>query len=780
MTFALTPESLRAAVPDLARPHTMRGLDGPVAIHRDAHGIPHLRAGSEHDAHFAQGFVHAQDRLWHMEYDRRRAYGRWAEALGPAGLPEDRMMRRFRIGPALPKIYETLRAETRAMLEAYAQGVNAFLESEPPLPVEFALTGVKPQPWLPLDSLAVFAVRHILMGVWEAKLWRARMLHAMGPEKVAAFHPGYAPGQLVIVPPDGRYGGAPLQAYETLKDALAHLTYLRHGNADGSNNWVLGGARTASGKPLLAGDPHRALDVPNVYYQNHVACEAFDAIGFSFPGVPGFPHFAHTARVAWAITHGSADYQDLYIERFDSKDPTRYEHKGQWHTARRDRETIQVRGAAPETLETWETLHGPIVAGEPAQGNALAFRYTALEAPNGTLDAVRAMLLARSADELEAAVRPWVDPVNNMVYCDVDGAFGYRTRGRLPVRSEANAWVPVPGWTGEHEWSGNVPFEAMPAVRDPACGYAYTANNRIVDESYPHYIGLDFAPGFRAERIHERLHGLSAATVEDMAAAQADVGSVPAAGFRAVYDRVRPADAPGERALTLLRAWDGQVTADSPAPTVFAVWRRHILLRLFTPQLDEALLKDILAAVDRGANGLLTRTQARLHQLIADDDRSVLPPGETWDALISAALGDAVRELSALLGPDPDTWRWEREHHTAAVHLLAGLHPDGARLLNPPPLRMGGDGDTVQAGGYYVAQDLRARFISVARYIFDAGDWNNSRWIVPGGVSGHPGSPHCQDQAPLYERHQYVPMTYDWRTIEREAKHTQKLTPKKG
>jgi penicillin amidase len=347
------------------------------------------------------------------------------------------------------------------------------------------------------------------------------------------------------------------------------------------------------------------------------------------------------------------------------------------------------------------------------------------------------------------------------------------------VRSAANAWLPVPGWTGQHEWGGSVPFEEMPAARNPATGYAYTANNRIVDAGYPHYIGLDYAPGFRAERIHTHLRSLSGATVEHMAAIHADVGSVPAEGFRAVYDRVRPPDATAARALELLRGWDCRSTPDSPAPTIFATWRKQILLRLFTPQFDAALLSEILAAVDRGANGLLTRTQARLHQMIVDNDRSVLPAGESWDALISAALGDAVRHLTGLLGPDPDSWRWDREHHTSAVHPLAAQHPDGARLLNPAPLLMGGDGDTVQAGGYYVAQDLRARFISVARYIFDAGDWDNSRWIVPGGVSGHAGSPYYQDQAPLYERHQYVPMTYDWKAIAQAARTTQRLKPGK-
>ncbi len=777
MPIALTREALQAALPDCTRNYTAKGLDGPVTIFRDAQGIAHAQATTDHDAFFAQGFIHAQDRLWHMEFDRRRAYGRWAEAAGPAGLEEDKLMRRFRIGACLPAIYDGLQPATRAMLEAYAQGVNAFLDNMGTPPVEFSLTGVKPAPWLPLDSLAVFMVRHILMGVWEAKLWRARMLHGMGPEKVAAFHPGYAQEQLVIVPPDGRYGGEVLDALETFKEALGHLTFLKHGTEDGSNNWVVGGARTASGKPLLAGDPHRALDVPNVYYQNHVACPAFDVIGFSFPGVPGFPHFAHNARVAWAITHGSADYQDLYIERFDSADPTRYEYRGEWLTAEHGTEMIQVRGAEPVSLETWQTRHGPIVAGDPRTGTALAFRYTAQLAPNGTLDAIRAMLYADSADAVEEAMRPWVDPVNNMVYCDVDGNFGYRTRGHVPVRSAANAWVPVPGWNGDHEWEGVVPFEAMPAVRNPATGYAYTANNRIVDESYPHFIGLDFAPGFRAERIHRRLRALQGATVEHMAAIHNDIGSVPAEAFRPLWGRVQAADGAAAQALALLQAWDGEATADSAAPTIFATLRKHVLLRIFTPQMEPGLLADILSAVDRGANGLLTRTQARLHTMIAEDDASVLPAGADWDTLLAGAFADAVAELSGRMGPDPAQWLWRREHTTAAAHPLAGLDDEGPYLLNPQPIAMGGDGDTVQAAGYYVSQDLRARFISVARYVFDPADWDNSRWVVPGGVSGHPGSPHYQDQAPLYEAHRYAAMTYNWDRIAREAGTRQTLDP---
>jgi len=677
------------------------------------------------------------------------------------------------VGEILP----TLAPETRAMLEAYSQGVNAFMASGQPLGIEFELTGVTPAPWRAEDCLAVFMVRHILMGVWESKVWRARMLVLMGSDKVAAFHPGYMPGQLVIVPPGGRFGGDPLEPYEILKDGLAHVTFMRHGIEDGSNNWVVGPQGTAGGAPLLAGDPHRALDVPNVYYQNHVACPAFDAIGFSFPGVPGFPHFGHTARVAWGITHGSADYQDLFIEHFDGQEPPRYECEGQWHEAEMGRETIPVRGGQDVELEVWATRNGPVLAGDPRKGDALTFRYTAQQSPNGTLDATREMLLAQNADELEESMRGWVDPVNNMVYFDLDGNYGYRTRGTLPVRHEANAWIPVPGWNGEHSWTGEVPFEAMPSMRNPACGYAYTANNRIVDESYPHYIGLDFAPGFRAERINACLEGRAGLTVEDMAAIQGDVLSVPAQGFAAVWAGLNVSEPDLAEALEVLRAWDCRVTPDAAGPTLFAALRKNLIRRLLEPQFDAGLLQEIFTAVDRGANGILVRTQARLHDLIAKNDATLLPEGATWDGLVRGALGDAVRELSAQLDGKPAEWHWGRVHRTAAEHVLSTAFPEHGHLLNPPVFTAGGDGDTVQAGGYYAAQDFRARFISVARYIFDGSDWENSRWIVPAGASGHPGSPHYNDQIPLYEHHQYLPMTYAWERVEKEARSTTVLKP---
>ena len=325
MAARITAKLLQSSLPDVRRTQRLAALQAPVTIYRDAHGIPHVQAKTARDAHFGLGFASAQDRLWQMDYDRRRAYGRWSEVIGPSGLAGDLQSRRFQIRRAVERQYFQLQPATRAMLEAHADGVNAFIHSTKNWSVEFALTGTEPERWEPAHSLAVFIVRHILMGVWEGKVWRARLLNQLGPAVTALLHPGYAQGDLVIVPPGGEFHGAPLDGLRTLTDSLPQVAWMKEGVEAGSNNWVVGGSRTLSGRPLLAGDPHRALDVPNVYYQAHVACDAWDVMGFTFPGVPGFPHFAHNAHAAWGITHGNGDYQDLYLERFDRKHPGRYE-----------------------------------------------------------------------------------------------------------------------------------------------------------------------------------------------------------------------------------------------------------------------------------------------------------------------------------------------------------------------------------------------------------------------------------------------------------------------
>jgi penicillin amidase len=772
MTMRVSRGDLEAALPDVGGHLRLRGLGGRCDVWRDPEGIPHVRAASSRDAFFAQGFVHAQDRLWHMDHDRRRAYGRWAEYAGPTAVAQDIQMRRWRLEHSARADYEAVTAETRVLLDAYADGVNAFIQTTARLPIEYRLVGGRPEPWRPWDAGAIFKVRHILMGVWQMKAWRARLVRHLGAARAARLCPGTAPNPMLIVPPGVEYRGPMADGLAELtaaEDALRRLADWEQG----SNSWALAGSRTASGKPLVAGDPHRALDVPNVYYQNHLACPEFDAIGLSFPGVPGLPHFGHNRWVAWCVTHTHADYQDLFVERFDGRG--RYEFGQQWRTAETARETIHVRGAEPVEIEVTVTHHGPVLLGDPRSGHALALRDTATAEPNTTFDALLPMLLATSADELLAAVRPWVDPVNNFVFADVHGAIGYRTRGKVPVRAKANAWVPVPGWDGAHEWQGFIPFEAMPEVRDPSTGWVATANSKVTGADYPHYLGLDYAPDFRTRRLAEQLRGITGATVADLVRIHADRVSLPARAFVALLDKLDVEGAAVRRALEVLREWDGVMDRDSVAATIYSLCRERLLRNLMAPLLGP-LLGEAFGGTPRAAVTHMARLRARLPEMIRRDDRALLPGGD-WPSQLKQALAGAVTELEQMLGPDMSSWRWGRVHATQPQHTLSVSFPELAAVLDPPSRPMGGDGDTVQAASYVAGAGFGLTSTSVARYVFDLGDWERSAWVVPLGASGHPGSRHYADQAPAWAEVRVLPMRYDWARIRAEAESHQALDP---
>ena len=359
-------------------------------------------------------------------------------------------------------------------------------------------------------------------------------------------------------------------------------------------------------------------------------------------------------------------------------------------------EVIQVRDGEPVEIDVGVTQHGPIIIGDPAQGYALALRYTAIAEPNTSFNALLPMLRANTVDEFEETLRPWVDPCNNILFADVHGHIGYRTRGQVPIRSRANAWLPVPGWTGDHEWQGVIPFEAMPRLRDPEAGFMVTANNRIVDETYPHYLALHYEPGFRARRIRDRLQPLTQASVLDMAAIQADRLSIPAQAFITMLARVEPADAFAAQAISYLQQWDGTMAPDSVAATLYALCREQ-LLRLVMEPLLGALAREALGGGLYGTLMPLGQLRERLLAMMQADDGTLLPPGASWVSLLSTALDRTVAWLRQELGDDVQSWQWARLHRTGSRHPLAAMFPELAEWLNPPVVSTGGDGDTVQA-----------------------------------------------------------------------------------
>ncbi|MBI2759808.1 MAG: penicillin acylase family protein, partial [Chloroflexi bacterium] len=685
MTQTHARTGFQAALPRMDGEVTVSGLDAPVVIRRDASGIAHVRATTEHDAWFGQGYACAQDRLWQMEYDRRRARGRWAEVAGSAALKADILARRMQLARAARADVQAMSETTRAMFAAYAAGVNAFLSSGQPLPAEFALTGVTPEPWAPWHSVAGFKVRHVLMGLWQRKLVRARLLATIGPELYAQLE-GEAVDTAALILPSSGTARLIEEANEDIQAAAGHLGFLAELDA-GSNSWAVHGSRTTTGMPVLCNDSHRQLDVPNVYWQAHLSCPEFNVIGATFPGVPGFPHFGHNGSVAWNITHTSADYQDLYIEEFDTTNPGRHRTADGWADAELVVETVEVADAAPVQVELWRTHHGPIVHGDPRKGSALALKYTATDGPCRGFEPIRPMLSARTVPELHETQREWVDPVNNLVSADTAGNIGYLTRGAIPIRaSSAARRLPAAGWTGEHEWTGLVPFEQLPRAVNPPEGFIATANQRVIAGDEP-YISADFAPPWRAERITEVLSSNPSMSPTQIAALQADTTSVAARIWSRFLALSGPFDGEAERARSLLASWDANLSVDNAEALLYGHFRRRLMRALYEPLVGEQTWAWLTSAeppaLGAAVNGWITAVTSA----VRDADSAIrerTPDGRLWREVLSEPLAAAWRAAVEQAGPEPSQWQWGAAHRTSAKHTLAARFPDLAESLNPP------------------------------------------------------------------------------------------------
>ncbi len=778
MPGSITDADLNAALPDVTSSQTFPGLDGPVTIHRDEWGIPHIKATSEHDAFFAQGFVTAQDRMWHMDYDRRRALGRWAEWAGPSALKEDRLMRRLSLERAAKADFAATKPDAQAMVQALTDGINAFIDSTRTLPIEYKLLGETPDRWEPWHSFAVYKVRNMLMGTFDMKLWRARITNALGPERAASLFRGYPVDHLVTTPPGVEHTGARYDPYEELADSWQQLNQI--GEIDnGSNAWVVSGARTESGMPLVAGDSHRGLDTPSVYYQVHMTCPDWSVSGYSVPGVPGAPHFSHTEHVGFGMTHGNADYQDLFIENFrEAAGGLEYEYRGGWYPADVRTEVLNCRGHEELTIEVVVTRHGRIVAGDPRDGVGLAFSHTGTNGPTKWMDSVLDILRAGDADELEQAVKEWTEPVNNYMYCDTRGNFGYRLRGRIPIRDVANTWAPVDAASGLYEWEREIPWEELPQIRNPEIGYAVTCNQKVTTDEYPYHINHFFTNEWRARRITNRILDVPKGemNVESMGAIHGDRISIPSTWVAERVASLSFDDARAREAQAYLANWDGEMGRDDVEPLIVAEVMSQVQWEIAT-HLFGGMVDEVLAGSGRGGPSHWGELVSHVWESLKDDDDEFLPDGRTWDEILSDALTGAVDELTGPLGADMSGWVWGKVHHTNPMHPLSATFPETDGALNPPQIPMGGGIDTPQAGSFSQGNKYVITGLSVNRYIHDPSDWSKSKWVSPLGASGHPGSPHYADQAPIWGEVDYVPQLWDWDEIAARAETTQELTP---
>ncbi|MDW8424528.1 MAG: penicillin acylase family protein [Meiothermus sp.] len=730
-----------ATLPQHAGRLALKGLSAPVELNRTAEGVLHIKAQTDADAFFALGVAHAQDRLWQMEFQRRVGAGRLSEVLGKATLAQDRFLRTWGFYRAAEQAYGGLGSEARAVVDAYVAGINAYLTTNPPLPLEFRLLGFRPEPWKPADVL-VWAkmMSYDLSGNWRSELQRLQWAaQGMSPERMARLKPPYPSDAPTVLqaedfqqPPPPRPDG---ESARTLLSLAQHLPRALHLPAEpmarASNNWVIGGGRTVSGKPLLANDPHLGLGAPSVWYLVHMEAPGYKAIGSSFPGLPAVV-IGRNERIGWGVTTVGADVQDLYIME---EAPGGYRYKGRVEPWRIRTEVIRVKGEPDVTLRVRESRYGPVINDVVSNPGArpLSLRWTSLDATDRTIEAFLGIARAQNWAQFKAALALYNAPSQNFVYADVDGNIGYMAPARFPIRRPGHSGLmPVPG-DGNWDWQGYLPQDQWPQVYNPKEGFIVTANNKVTPPNYPHPISLEWEEPYRAERIRQLILSKEKLSPEDMVAMQQDLTSLLFREFKPVLEALNPLSENARGWKARLLAWDGVMRAEQTEPTVFQAWYTE-LTRLPSKEVGQEFWEQpryLLEAMRQGDPACRT--------------------SDTQTCLDFAAL--ALDRALDRLGNPP---RWGEIHRATFPHaILTNVAP--LNRLADRAVPHGGDRYTLNRASYDPST-FKMTVGSSYRHILDFADLERSLFIHPMGQSGALLSGDYDSLLKKWATGQYLPM----------------------
>ena len=744
-------EEARQVLARTAGTMKLRGLEKPVTVIRDEWGIPHIYAETQADLFFAQGFVAAQDRLWQMDLWRRVGEGRLAEVVGKGAVERDRFARLLRYRGDMEAEWKSYAPDARPIIESFVAGVNAWIaETGDRLPIEFRLAGYRPEAWTPEVCLTRMA-GYVMTRNAPMEVLRAQLAHQYGVKFVDEWIEADPPRRLEIPP------GLDLAGLEPRILAAANAAGgpVSFNPSDGSNNWVVDGSMTASGKPLLANDPHRTIALPSLRYLVHLVGPGWNVIGAGEPTLPGVAA-GHNERVAFGFTIVGIDQQDIYVEELNPANPNEYRYRGRWEKMRIEREQIRVKGEAqPREVELKFTIHGPVIHEEAGRHRAYALRWVGSEPGTAGYLASLTLNRVRNWPEFLKAMERWKVPSENLIYADVEGNIGWVAAGLTPIRRNWSGMIPVPGASGEYEWEGFLPVSELPQSFNPARHYIATANNNILPQGYTKQLGYEWANPIRYQRIDEVLRRPGVKyTVADFERLQHDEMSLPARQLIEVLKVARIEDPELQPYLRLLREWDGQLGRDSGAAALFEIWLTRLPEAVFRRRVSAEQWSQIASRLP------IERVIAALK-------------GGQETAAIAQSLTAAVSEARRRLGDDVSLWRWGRLHRAPFNHPLAN---DEARreLLNLPDIERGGDGNTVNnTSGANFRQTHGASF----REILDVSDWDRSVATNAPGQSGQPGSRHYDDLLKLWAKGQYFPLLYSRQRVEASAKQRLLLQP---
>ncbi|MGD2125763.1 MAG: penicillin acylase family protein [Desulfobacteraceae bacterium] len=759
-------------------------LRAPVKVLRDRWGVPHIYASNEHDLFVAQGFVQAQDRLWQMETNRRLAAGRLSEIFGPETLELDKLARTLGFMRAARKELATYDASSLEMQKAFSDGVNALIAHRGDrLPLEFRILGVQPEPWRPEHSAAWAKVMAMLGGMnWQEEIIRAMLVNKLGENKARDLLRHHETGTPTIIPPG-------LSMATTTKGIQLARTWLSAlGGA--SNNWVVHGSRTITGFPLLANDMHLEVRVPSVWYEMHLVGGDFDIVGLSLPGVP-LIIAGHNPDLAWGITFAYVDVQDIYLERFDPGKKGHYLYEDEWLEAELIKERIKVKGEDEPVLHNiLRTRHGPVISthltGAGEFQYALSLKWSAHD-PGGMLPTMKRLNLASSWEAFKAAAQDWTEPAINLVYADRKGNIGYVLASRVPIRRQGHGQGPFRGWDGGHEWVGYLNPDQKPFLLNPKRGFVATANNQIVRPDYPHYLGVDYASGFRAAQIEAGLAEKNKVSKSDFRTLQGDLKCLPAAKFLSALNAVKIQSTEARDLLERLGSWNQVLSPDSAGGAIYAVLFSRLLENTFRDELGP--LADPFFGMGltllEPLNNFVQESRVILLNLLSEPDSlwfdNVNTPGqETLAEVLERSLNETATFLRKKMGTDPSTWRWGRLHRVVFEHPLGRVKPLD-RVFNFGPYEGGGHFATVWQSAIMPGMDFDLNGWTVSnRHIYDLEDWDQSLGAIVPGQSGMLGSRHYGDQVSLWLEVKHHPLYYTRGKVESEAAHSLVLAPGKG
>jgi penicillin amidase len=738
---------------------TVSGLRKPVTVIRDTWGVPHIYAQTEEDLFFAQGFVAAQDRLYQMDIWRRTGRGELAAVFGEGYIERDRIARLTRFRGNAQAEWESYSPRMKQIAESFTSGINAWiaeLESGhgDRLPIEFTLLGFRPGRWRPEDVLLRTAGLQMTYNA-AAEIARARLVVALGAQEAARWMPTQPDTALTI--PEGLDLKGLDQRVLEVYHAVTGIPTLD--SADGSNNWVVSGKLSATGKPLMAGDPHRSVVMPSLRYVTHLVGPGWNVIGAGEPGLPGVA-LGHNEQVGFSFTIAAYDQVDLYVETVNHGKPTQYLYRNEWLPMTIERELLEVKGyPAPLSIELKFTRHGPVIWEDPQQDRVVALRWAGAEPGTAGYLGSLAMNGVTNWTEFLAAVKRWKIPPENLLYGDREGNIGWLAAGLIPERRGWNGLLPLPGESGKYEWESFLPTEELPQEHNPERGFIATANHNILPEGYRYPVGFDWSAPYRYQRIQQVLSEGSAFTVEDFQKLQHDETSLPGDIWQGI---LRASTAPSNREASLARemilAWDGVLSRESGPGAVYALFARQARYLFVTEVLPEAARPILEPRLD--------------HRVLVREFQAL--PAATRADLLQRALTYAWQTAQKQMGADAANWGWGRLHFALFRHPLANTAARAA-AFNLGPVPRGGDAFTVNAtGGSGLQQSHGASY----RQILDFADWDRSVFTSTPGQSGQPGSPHYGDLLEGWGKYAYAPLLYSRQQVEKHASKTLELLPR--